>query len=32
MTINFTESGERRALREAVAALGRRYGHEYFTA
>ncbi len=26
------ESGERRTLREAVAALGRRYGREYFTA
>ncbi|MFD7653448.1 acyl-CoA dehydrogenase family protein [Actinosynnema sp. NPDC059797] len=30
--MNFTESAERRALREAVAALGRRYGHEYFNA
>lgn len=32
MTINFTESEERRALRAAVADLGRKYGHEYFTA
>ncbi|MFC5059322.1 acyl-CoA dehydrogenase [Saccharothrix xinjiangensis] len=30
--MNFTEGDERRALREAVAALGRRYGHEYFAA
>lgn len=28
----FTESEERRALRRAVAALGRRYGPEYFLA
>jgi alkylation response protein AidB-like acyl-CoA dehydrogenase len=28
----FTESDERRALRSAVAALGRRYGHDYFLA
>jgi alkylation response protein AidB-like acyl-CoA dehydrogenase len=26
------ESGERRALRSAVAALGRRFGHDYFAA
>ncbi len=32
MTINFTESEERRALRKAVADLARKYGHEYFTA
>ncbi|MFC6090902.1 acyl-CoA dehydrogenase family protein [Saccharothrix lopnurensis] len=30
--MNFTEGEERRDLRAAVAALGRRYGHEYFTA
>ncbi|PRY40798.1 hypothetical protein CLV43_106539 [Umezawaea tangerina] len=30
MSINFTESDERRALRAAVADLGSRYGHEYF--
>jgi alkylation response protein AidB-like acyl-CoA dehydrogenase len=28
--MNFVESEERQALREAVAALGRRYGHEYY--
>jgi alkylation response protein AidB-like acyl-CoA dehydrogenase len=28
----FTETEERRALRAAVADLGARYGHEYFTA
>ncbi|WP_199440818.1 acyl-CoA dehydrogenase family protein [Umezawaea beigongshangensis] len=28
----FIETEERRALRAAVAALGARYGHEYFTA
>lgn len=27
----FTETGERRALREAVGDLARRYGHEYYT-
>jgi alkylation response protein AidB-like acyl-CoA dehydrogenase len=27
--VNFTESDEQKALRDAVAALGRRYGHEY---
>ncbi|MCE6996673.1 acyl-CoA/acyl-ACP dehydrogenase [Saccharothrix sp. S26] len=32
MTINFTEGDERRALREAVAALAGKYGHEYFAA
>jgi alkylation response protein AidB-like acyl-CoA dehydrogenase len=32
MTINFTESAERQALREAVAALAGKYGSEYFTA
>jgi alkylation response protein AidB-like acyl-CoA dehydrogenase len=32
MDINFTESDERRALRAAVADLGSRYGHAYFTA
>ncbi|TQM79636.1 hypothetical protein FHX81_1946 [Saccharothrix saharensis] len=32
MTINFTESAERRALRQAVADLAGGYGHEYFTA
>jgi alkylation response protein AidB-like acyl-CoA dehydrogenase len=32
MTVNFTESDERRALRAAVADLGSRYGHAYFTA
>lgn len=32
MTINFTESDERKALRAAVADLGSRYGHEYFVA
>ncbi|MGX7826681.1 acyl-CoA dehydrogenase family protein [Actinokineospora sp. 24-640] len=29
MSTGFTESDERRALREAVAGLGRKYGHEY---
>jgi alkylation response protein AidB-like acyl-CoA dehydrogenase len=28
--MNFVESEERQALREAVAALGKRYGHEYY--
>ena len=32
MTMNFTESAERRALRAAVADLAGKYGHEYFTA
>ncbi|QQQ78457.1 acyl-CoA/acyl-ACP dehydrogenase [Saccharothrix sp. 6-C] len=32
MTINFTESEERQALRRAVADLAGKYGHEYFTA
>jgi alkylation response protein AidB-like acyl-CoA dehydrogenase len=32
MTVNFTETDERKALRAAVADLGARYGHEYFTA
>ncbi|GAB2977417.1 acyl-CoA dehydrogenase [Saccharothrix stipae] len=32
MTINFTESEERQALRKAVAALAGKYGHEYYTA
>lgn len=32
MTINFTESEERQALRKAVAALAGKYGHEYFIA
>lgn len=32
MTINFTESEERQALRRAVADLARKYGNEYFTA
>ncbi|PSL53695.1 hypothetical protein B0I31_108142 [Saccharothrix carnea] len=32
MTINFTESEERRALRRAVADLAGKYGQEYFTA
>ncbi len=32
MTVNFTETDERKALRAAVADLGSRYGHEYFTA
>ncbi|MEO6087554.1 MAG: acyl-CoA dehydrogenase [Umezawaea sp.] len=32
MTVNFTETDERRALRAAVADLGSRYGHAYFTA
>jgi alkylation response protein AidB-like acyl-CoA dehydrogenase len=27
--VNFTETDEQRALREAVAELGKRYGHEY---
>ena len=27
--MNFTETDEQRALRTAVAELGRRYGHEY---
>ncbi|MFJ6672997.1 acyl-CoA dehydrogenase family protein [Actinosynnema sp. NPDC091369] len=30
--MNFTEGEERRALREAVADLAGKYGHEYFTA
>ncbi|MFE9747493.1 acyl-CoA dehydrogenase family protein [Saccharothrix saharensis] len=30
--MNFTESDERRALRQAVADLAGKYGHEYFTA
>ncbi|GAB2967640.1 acyl-CoA dehydrogenase family protein [Amycolatopsis acidiphila] len=29
--MSFTESEERRALRKAVAELGRSYGHEYYT-
>jgi len=32
MTVNFTETDERKALRAAVADLGSRYGQEYFTA
>src|SRR5215467_10810588 len=28
--MDFDETTEQKALREAVAALGRRYGHEYF--
>jgi alkylation response protein AidB-like acyl-CoA dehydrogenase len=28
--VSFVESEERRALREAVAALGAKYGHEYY--
>jgi hypothetical protein len=32
MTINFTESDERRALRKAVADLGSRFGQDYFNA
>jgi alkylation response protein AidB-like acyl-CoA dehydrogenase len=32
MTVNFTETDERKALRSAVADLGSRYGQEYFTA
>ncbi|HEX6347089.1 acyl-CoA dehydrogenase [Umezawaea sp.] len=32
MSVNFTETDERRALRAAVADLGSRYGQEYFTA
>src|SRR2546429_4832432 len=28
--MDFDETAEQRALRDAVAALGRRYGHEYF--
>jgi alkylation response protein AidB-like acyl-CoA dehydrogenase len=32
MTTAFTESEERRALRRAVAELGRKYGQEYFDA
>lgn len=32
MTVDFTESDERRALRAAVADLGSRYGQQYFTA
>ncbi|MFE2758070.1 acyl-CoA dehydrogenase family protein [Actinosynnema sp. NPDC059335] len=32
MTINFTESEERRALRQAVADLAGKYGQDYFTA
>ena len=32
MTVNFTETDERKALRAAVADLGARYGQEYFTA
>jgi alkylation response protein AidB-like acyl-CoA dehydrogenase len=28
--VNFTETGEQRALRAAVAELGRKYGHSYF--
>jgi alkylation response protein AidB-like acyl-CoA dehydrogenase len=27
--VNFTETDEQKALRDAVAALGKRYGHEY---
>ncbi len=30
--MDFTESAEQQQLREAVAALGRRYGHDYFVA
>jgi alkylation response protein AidB-like acyl-CoA dehydrogenase len=30
--MDFTESPEQRQLRDAVAALGRRYGHEYYVA
>jgi alkylation response protein AidB-like acyl-CoA dehydrogenase len=30
--MDFDDSPEQRALRDAVAALGRRYGHEYFVA
>ncbi len=30
--MDFTETVEQQQLREAVAALGRRYGHEYFVA
>jgi alkylation response protein AidB-like acyl-CoA dehydrogenase len=30
--MDFTETAEQQQLREAVAALGRRYGHEYFVA
>lgn len=30
MTMNFTESEERIALRTAVAALGKSFGHEYY--
>ena len=30
--MDFDDSPEQRALREAVAALGRRYGHEYYVA
>src|SRR5256714_3884282 len=30
--MDFDETPEQRALREAVAALGRRYGHEYYVA
>jgi alkylation response protein AidB-like acyl-CoA dehydrogenase len=29
-TVNFTETDEQRALRTAVADLGRRYGYDYF--
>lgn len=32
MTINFTESEERRALRKAVSDMARKYGQEYFVA
>jgi alkylation response protein AidB-like acyl-CoA dehydrogenase len=32
MTINFTESEERRALRKAVSDMARKYGHQYFIA
>lgn len=30
--MNFEDTADQRALREAVATLGRRYGHEYFVA
>ena len=28
--MNFTETDEQQALRDAVAELGRKYGHSYF--
>src|SRR5437764_4334346 len=31
-SVDFDDTPEQKALREAVAALGRRYGHEYFVA